>query len=650
MSELEGKTICFTGTLSTQTRAQATKTAKAHGAKVTTAVSGNTDILVTGVDGGAKLTQAQSKGVDVWTEEQFNDVIEGTKSTGKKGGKGGGKKVKEEAANTDNILKDKTICFTGTLSTQTRAQATKTAKAHGAKVTTTVSGNTDILVTGVDGGAKLTQAQSKGVDVWTEEQFNDATTTSGKKKKATPEAVGSSAPPKKKGKVVKAVKIEAEKPTPTQVVAKAAASATGYAPATPATPSSSGARKVMTILPNSHQYTVVDEYDVKLMLSDSVNMNSNKFYKLQLLRYTVDDKFYVCTSWGRLSEVGKHQLKGGFDREKSISEFGKIFRSKTKNAWGTNPFVRYDGKYQLIETVGDDTADGSASLGRLTEAQIHKGQGVLQEIRNILESKNKNKPTHILGKLTNDFYSLIPTSSGRQKPPPLNNLDIITEKEGLLEFWLRMGFEELGDGDVQGSPIEGVFDLPVPATLTTAASGITDSGSIKASQTRGKELAKNGAIKMGAELYATILLYTGNAIYQELNRCLRSDWNNVRKYWNYLRLYFESMNAMEGKAVTLYRGIAVDLFDEYTPGKVITWWSVSSCTASKNVAQDFMNQLSGSAATFITLHTKKACDVSSLSFFPHEKESLLRPGTKLKVLNRTRKGKVVEIEVDEVME
>merc|ERR1740136_159528 len=91
-----------------------------------------------------------------------------------------------------------------------------------------------------------------------------------------------------------------------------------------------------------------------------------------------------------------------------------------------------------------------------------------------------------------------------------------------------------------------------------------------------------------------------------LNRCLRSDWNSVRKYWSYLRLYFEAMDAMEGKAVTLYRGIAVDLYNDYEPGKVITWWSVSSCTASKGVAQNFMNQLGGSAATFLTLHTKKA--------------------------------------------
>jgi len=213
-----------------------------------------------------------------------------------------------------------------------------------------------------------------------------------------------------------------------------------------------------------------------------------------------------------------------------------------------------------------------------------------------------------------------------------------------------MGFEELGDGDVKGSPIDGVFNLPVPSTLTSAASGIADSGSINSSRTRGAQLAKNGNASMGAELYSAILLYTGNAIYSELNRCLRSDWNSVQKYWNYLRLYFQAMDTMESKAVTLYRGIAVDLYNDYEPGKIITWWSVSSCTASKAVAQNFMNQLGGSAASFITLHTKKACDVSSLSFYPHEKESLLRPGTRLRVLKRQRKGKVVEIEVEEVLE
>mmetsp|Transcript_27204 Transcript_27204/g.39853 ORF Transcript_27204/g.39853 Transcript_27204/m.39853 type:complete len:111 (-) Transcript_27204:2-334(-) len=109
------------------------------------------------------------------------------------------------------------------------------------------------------------------------------------------------------------------------------------------------------------------------------------------------------------------------------------------------------------------------------------------------------------------------------------------------------------------------------------------------------------------------------------------------------------MDCMPQKPVTLWRGIAADLYDEYEEGKIITWWSISSCTASVDVAQNFMNQLGGSAATLLQLHTKTACDVSSLSFYPHEQESLLKPGTKLRVLNRKRKGKVVEIEVEEVV-
>ena len=49
------------------------------------------------------------------------------------------------------------------------------------------------------------------------------------------------------------------------------------------------------------------------------------------------------------------------------------------------------------------------------------------------------------------------------------------EKDGLLEFWLRMGFDELGE-EMVGSPIEGVAALPLPPSLAAAASGITDAG------------------------------------------------------------------------------------------------------------------------------------------------------------------------------
>ena len=85
----------------------------------------------------------------------------------------------------------------------------------------------------------------------------------------------------------------------------------------------------------------------------------------------------------------------------------------------------------------------------------------------------------------------------------------------------------------------------------------------------------------------------------------------------------------------------------YEPGKVITWWSVSSTTSDEQVARNFMAGCGG-ACTLLTIECETAMDVSALSFYSHEKESLLAPGTQLEILKRTRKGKVTEIHAREV--
>ena len=79
-----GKALCFTGTLQ-MPRAKATAAAKAAGATVTGSVSAKTDILVAGPGAGSKLKEAEAKGVDVWTEDEFNAALGGGGS-----GRGGG--------------------------------------------------------------------------------------------------------------------------------------------------------------------------------------------------------------------------------------------------------------------------------------------------------------------------------------------------------------------------------------------------------------------------------------------------------------------------------------------------------------------------------------------------------------------------------
>ena len=534
-------------------------------------------------------------------------------------------------------ISGKTLCFTGTLM-MPRAKGTAAAKAAGATVSGTVSAKTDILVAGPGAGSKLTQAEAKGVEVWTEEQFNAAVGGG-----------GAAAAPSKKQKASKAAASQPPAKKPKKSAAKPAAKQAAAAPpASPGAVSGGRERRVMACIPGAGAYAVYGDYDTNLMYSDGHNANSNKFYKIQVL--ASGGSFSVATNWGRLGEPGQSQVKAFPDEGAAVKEFEKTFRSKTKNAWGA-PFERHEGKYQLVETEGGGE-DSDAALGRLSEAQVHKGQAVLAQLRTAL---GKKKPNAVeLGQLSNEFYSLIPTKAGRQRPPPLDNMVILTEKEGLLEFWLRMGFDEIGE-EMTGSPIEGVMDLPVPASLAAAASGVSSKDAISASITRAAALAKAKAgspvRSMGVQLYGAILLYTGNSIYADINRCLRQDWKNCRKYWNYLRLYLEAMECLPKMCAKLWRGIAVDLFDEYEPGKVVTWWSISSCTAAKPVAQGFMNQLGGGAASLITLNVKTACDISMLSHYPHEAESLLLPGTKLRVLSRKRgANNVAEIEVEEVVE
>ena len=71
----------------------------------------------------------------------------------------------------DSFLKDKTIVFTGTLEHFSREEAEEKATQMGAKVTKSVSKNTDYVVYGRDTGSKLEKAQALGVATLTEEEW-----------------------------------------------------------------------------------------------------------------------------------------------------------------------------------------------------------------------------------------------------------------------------------------------------------------------------------------------------------------------------------------------------------------------------------------------------------------------------------------------
>lgn len=89
------------------------------------------------------------------------------------------KKLKQEGVNTksleeksdDNRLEGKTFVLTGSLEKYTRAEATNMIEKFGGRVSGSVSKKTDYVLAGDDAGSKLTKAQSLGIRIITEDEF-----------------------------------------------------------------------------------------------------------------------------------------------------------------------------------------------------------------------------------------------------------------------------------------------------------------------------------------------------------------------------------------------------------------------------------------------------------------------------------------------
>ncbi|GAY73231.1 DNA ligase [Lentilactobacillus kosonis] len=77
----------------------------------------------------------------------------------------------EDIQASDSFFNGKKVVLTGKLQTTSRGTASEWLENRGAKVTGSVSKNTDLVVVGADPGSKYEKAVQLGIDIWNEEQF-----------------------------------------------------------------------------------------------------------------------------------------------------------------------------------------------------------------------------------------------------------------------------------------------------------------------------------------------------------------------------------------------------------------------------------------------------------------------------------------------
>lgn len=134
---------------------------------------------------------------------------------------------------------------------------------------------------------------------------------------------------------------------------------------------------------------------------------------------------------------------------------------------------------------------------------------------------------------------------------------------------------------------------------------------------------------------AAIQLYTQQTcLYPMLNAALRDHIHpeSLQPFLPYLKLLLTGLNKLPLVRTRVYRGIRLDLHEEYNQlqGKAFTWWAFSSTTTNINVMNSDAFLGTDGPRTLFSIDTF-GVDIAAFSAYTNEQEVLILPGTLLTV-------------------
>jgi hypothetical protein len=154
------------------------------------------------------------------------------------------------------------------------------------------------------------------------------------------------------------------------------------------------------------------------------------------------------------------------------------------------------------------------------------------------------------------------------------------------------------------------------------------------------ESCKNPKEGLNQQQSAALYLYSlqwangQHSLYSLFNQALRDeDRTNLVPFQDYYNLFMSALKKLPSIQDQVWRGVNGDLSNKYRSGTVHIWWGASSCTDMVKVTDTFLNK-----TTPRTLFNIKCFDGKNIrhhSDFPNESETILAPGTYLRVKSQS---------------
>ena len=225
-----------------------------------------------------------------------------------------------------------------------------------------------------------------------------------------------------------------------------------------------------------------DAYTCTLNQTD-IESNKNKFYIMQIIQVS-SSKYVLYIRYGRTGVTGTITYKEFTSPNSAIIAFEKQFKSKTGNNWHSRDnFSKKDSKYFMSEVIYEtnqkidpiskpldvksklddrvqylmklfsdvDTMNKTLiqleidpkkmPLGKISNEQLDKAKDILKNISDIInksitDKKDKTSTSSDdkeLVKLSSNFYTFIPYSCGRNKPPIIDNKQRLDNYNNMIE-------------------------------------------------------------------------------------------------------------------------------------------------------------------------------------------------------------------------